>query len=126
MKRLVRKYPTKEELIERINAYFRTHRYEVLDDLFERVGVGSFGELYQAERRGKFGLDCGFTRFVPANIDMYKEWQRAYGKYDAMIYESEVQFPYDCQSVSLKGQQAMKCVFDLGLEELLMADSVLD
>ena len=121
-RRKIRNYPNKEYYENYFNEYFITHHDDVIADMVERTGFNSLDELHDAEFKMYFGLDCGFTYYIPYDSKMSREWKL--DNYDDKLYGIRESYP--TQSITLQEIQFKKALADLGLQDVFYVYSRLD
>lgn len=109
-----RRYPGTEAIKQALNEYFALYKNDVIDDLISNTPFTSFNDVVDAERRSYWGLDCGWVWLATSNPEQEREWRLDNGKYDAKV--TSINYPFNCQSVTLKQIQLRKAIKDLGLE----------
>ena len=118
----IRNYPNKEYYENYFNEYFITHHDDVIADMVEKTGFNSLEELRDAEYHMYFGLDCGFTHYIPYDYKMSREWKL--DNYDDKLYHIRESYP--TQSITLQEIQYRKALADLGLQDVFYVWSRLD
>lgn len=110
----IRNHLPREHYEKMLETYFTEHQEEVITDLLNTLGYSSLEALRDDEYNMAFGFDCGWTKLVPKNREMFHEWELDNGKYCAEVYCRPTYYP---QSTTIQRVQVEKAVRDLGLGE---------
>lgn len=122
-RRKVRHHLPKGYYEDLLKKYFDEHSEEVIADLLDTLGYDTLEALKFAEYNMAFGFDCGWTKLVPKDSEMFHEWELDNGKYCAEIFCHPTYYP---QSTTVQGIQVRKAVRDLGLEDKFYIKTRLD
>lgn len=114
MAKKVRRYDSVDTVRRLLNNYFYLNKQQVLDELVSYAGRNNMDEVRYDERMSRWGLDCGWVWLATSNPEQEREWKLDNGKYDAKV--TRIDYPFNCQSVTLKQVQLRKALKDLMLE----------